>query len=61
MTADFVLCSAVSAAPAASPATAPLRVLVVDDHPRIRERMEDLKMGEGPYFTFFRPYHLTSL
>jgi predicted homoserine dehydrogenase-like protein len=31
------------------------------DHPRIHERMEDLKMGEGPYFTFFRPYHLTSL
>ena len=31
------------------------------DHPRIRESMEDLKMGEGPYFTFFRPYHLTSL
>lgn len=31
------------------------------DHPRIRERMEDLKMGTGPYFTFFRPYHLTSL
>ena len=31
------------------------------DHPRIRERMEDLKMGDGPYFTFFRPYHLTSL
>lgn len=30
-------------------------------HPRIRERMEDLKMGEGPYFTFHRPYHLTSL
>lgn len=30
-------------------------------HPRIRERMEDLKMGEGPYFTFYRPYHLTSL
>ncbi|GAB5375877.1 MAG: NAD(P)H-dependent oxidoreductase [Acuticoccus sp.] len=30
-------------------------------HPRIRERMEDLKMGEGPYFTFLRPYHLTSL
>jgi predicted homoserine dehydrogenase-like protein len=23
--------------------------------------MEDLKMGKGPYFTFFRPYHLTSL
>jgi predicted homoserine dehydrogenase-like protein len=31
------------------------------DHPRIRERMEDLKMGKGPYFTFPRPYHLTSL
>ena len=31
------------------------------DHPRIRERMEDLKMGAGPYFTFHRPYHLTSL
>lgn len=30
-------------------------------HPRIRERMEDLKMGEGPYFSFMRPYHLTSL
>jgi predicted homoserine dehydrogenase-like protein len=23
--------------------------------------MEDLKMGHGPYFTFHRPYHLTSL
>lgn len=30
-------------------------------HPRVNERMEDLKMGEGPYFTFMRPYHLTSL
>ena len=30
-------------------------------HPRVSERMEDLKMGEGPYFTFIRPYHLTSL
>ncbi len=38
-------------------------VFVVADmaHPRVRERMEDLKMGEGPYFTFIRPYHLTSL
>ena len=38
-------------------------VFVVADmsHPRIRERMEDLKMGQGPYFTFHRPYHLTSL
>jgi predicted homoserine dehydrogenase-like protein len=31
------------------------------DHPRIWERMEDLKMGKGPYFTFHRPFHLTSL
>lgn len=30
-------------------------------HPRISERMEDLKLGEGPYFSFVRPYHLTSL
>lgn len=31
------------------------------DHPRINERLEDLKIGKGPYFTFHRPYHLTSL
>ncbi len=38
-------------------------VFVVADmsHPRVSERMEDLKLGKGPYFTFFRPYHLTSL
>ena len=38
-------------------------VFIVADmsHPRISERMEDLKMGKGPYFTFHRPYHLTSL
>ena len=38
-------------------------VFVVADmsHPRITERMEDLKMGKGPYFTFHRPFHLTSL
>ncbi len=38
-------------------------VFVIADmsHPRISERMEDLKMGHGPYFTFHRPYHLTSL
>jgi len=30
-------------------------------HPRLRERMRDLHLGEGPYYTFFRPYHLTSL
>lgn len=38
-------------------------VFVIADmsHPRVTERMEDLKMGKGPYFTFHRPYHLTSL
>jgi predicted homoserine dehydrogenase-like protein len=30
-------------------------------HPRLRERMSDLQLGEGPYYTFYRPYHLTSL
>jgi predicted homoserine dehydrogenase-like protein len=36
-------------------------VVIEAEHPRIRERMTDLKMGDGPYFTFIRPYHLTSL
>jgi predicted homoserine dehydrogenase-like protein len=36
-------------------------VIVEAQHPRIWERMKDLKMGEGPYFSFLRPYHLTSL
>lgn len=31
------------------------------EHPRLVERLEDLKVGKGPYFTFHRPYHLTSL
>lgn len=36
-------------------------VVIRAPHPRIHERMRDLKMGEGPYYTFYRPYHLTSL
>lgn len=36
-------------------------VVAEAEHPRIWERMRDLKMGEGPYFSFIRPYHLTSL
>jgi len=36
-------------------------VVIKANHPRVHERMADLKMGEGPYFTFHRPYHLTSL
>ena len=30
-------------------------------HPRVLERMVDLKVGPGPCFSLFRPYHLTSL
>jgi predicted homoserine dehydrogenase-like protein len=30
-------------------------------HPRVLERMCDLKVGNGPYFALHRPYHLTSL
>ena len=30
-------------------------------HPRLIERMNDLQLGSGPYYTFYRPYHLTSL
>ncbi|RWP25449.1 homoserine dehydrogenase [Mesorhizobium sp.] len=35
--------------------------IVETRHPRVLERMIDLKVGKGPYFTIFRPYHLTSL
>lgn len=35
--------------------------IVEAGHPRIHERMKDLKMGDGPYYAFIRPYHLTSL
>jgi predicted homoserine dehydrogenase-like protein len=36
-------------------------VIVEATHPRIVERMDDLHIGRGPYYSFFRPYHLTSL
>ncbi len=36
-------------------------VIAEMSHPRVRERMNDLKLGAGPYYRFFRPYHLTSL
>jgi predicted homoserine dehydrogenase-like protein len=36
-------------------------VIVEAEHPRIIERMDDLHIGRGPYYSFFRPYHLTSL
>ncbi len=36
-------------------------VIAEMSHPRIRERMSDLHLGPGPYYRFYRPYHLTSL
>jgi predicted homoserine dehydrogenase-like protein len=36
-------------------------VIAEMSHPRLRERMHDLKLGPGPYYRFYRPYHLTSL
>ncbi|TIU44762.1 MAG: homoserine dehydrogenase, partial [Mesorhizobium sp.] len=36
-------------------------VIVEATHPRIIERMDDLHIGHGPYYSLFRPYHLTSL
>ncbi|WP_404401540.1 NAD(P)H-dependent oxidoreductase [Pelagibacterium halotolerans] len=36
-------------------------VIAKAHHPRIIERMDDLHVGVGPYYGFFRPYHLTSL
>jgi predicted homoserine dehydrogenase-like protein len=35
--------------------------IVKPRHERVLERMSDLKMGPGPNYTIFRPYHLTSL
>src|SRR5829696_1166663 len=35
--------------------------IIETKHPRVLERMIDLKVGKGPYFTIYRPYPLTSL
>ncbi len=35
--------------------------IVETEHPRVLERLIDLRVGQGPFFTLFRPYHLTSL
>ena len=35
--------------------------IVEAGHPRVAERMIDLKVGKGPYFSIMRPFHLTSL
>ena len=31
------------------------------ENPTVIEEMEDLSMGEGPYYTLYRPYHLASI
>lgn len=36
-------------------------VIAKATHPRIVERLDDLHVGHGPYYGFYRPYHLTSL
>ncbi|NTU75557.1 MAG: NAD(P)-dependent oxidoreductase [Anaerolineaceae bacterium] len=36
-------------------------LIVRTDHPRLREAMILRDMGNGPYYTFFRPFHLCSI
>jgi predicted homoserine dehydrogenase-like protein len=36
-------------------------MIVRTDHPRLREAMVLRDMGDGPYYTLFRPYHLCSI
>jgi predicted homoserine dehydrogenase-like protein len=36
-------------------------VVVRTDDPTVHEEMTYLKMGKGPYFAFYRPYHLASI
>jgi len=36
-------------------------VVIRTDHPRLRQAMILRDMGEGPYYTLFRPYHLCSI
>lgn len=36
-------------------------VVVHTDHPVIHEELRYLKLGAGPYFALFRPFHLTSI
>jgi predicted homoserine dehydrogenase-like protein len=36
-------------------------LIVRSDHPRLREAMILRDMGQGPYYTFFRPFHLCSI
>jgi predicted homoserine dehydrogenase-like protein len=36
-------------------------VVVKTEHPRLREAMSQRSMGNGPYYTLIRPYHLCSI
>ena len=36
-------------------------LVVRTDHPRLRDAMVLRDMGDGPYYTLFRPYHLCSI
>ena len=36
-------------------------LIVRTDHPRLREAMVLRDMGDGPYYTLFRPFHLCSI
>jgi len=36
-------------------------IIVTSDDPRIREDMKYYSMGDGPYYTLYRPYHLCSI
>jgi predicted homoserine dehydrogenase-like protein len=36
-------------------------VVARTDHPVIRDELRYLKLGAGPYFAFYRPYHLASV
>jgi predicted homoserine dehydrogenase-like protein len=35
--------------------------VVTTDHPRLRQALVYRDMGNGPYYTLFRPYHLCSI
>ena len=35
--------------------------IVKSENPTVIEEMEYLSMGEGPYYTLYRPYHLASI
>lgn len=36
-------------------------LVVTTDHPRLRQALVHRDMGNGPYYTLFRPYHLCSI